>query len=196
MATSRTPLTFAAAALGASLALAGPAAFAQSSATNPGMNGTMAPATNAAPAPMTTTKSTATKSAASTSSIAATRDARLEAHIKQLHSELKVTPDQESKWNDLAQVMRDNGQQMSSLIAQRNQEAQAKTPVSAVDNLRNYQQIADAHADGLKKLVPVFQSLYDSMSLTQKQTADKLFNQRISQRVRTTTATTSSGSHS
>ncbi len=47
--------------------------------------------------------------------------------------------------------------------------------MSALDNLRNYQMIADAHADGLKKLVPAFATLYGAMSDQQKATADAVF---------------------
>ena len=32
--------------------------------------------------------------------------------------------------------------------------------MSAVDDLRSYEKLADAHADGLKKLVPALKSSY------------------------------------
>jgi len=44
-----------------------------------------------------------------------------------------------------------------------------------VDDLQSYAAIADAHADGLKKLIPAFQALYTAMSDDQKKTADMLF---------------------
>jgi len=47
--------------------------------------------------------------------------------------------------------------------------------MSAVDDLRSYQKLADAHADGLKKLVPAFEALYNTMSQDQKKTADAVF---------------------
>ena len=50
----------------------------------------------------------------------------------------------------------------------------AKT-MTAVDDLKSYAEIADAHADGLKKFVPAFEALYASMSDAQKANANTLF---------------------
>ena len=36
--------------------------------------------------------------------------------------------------------------------------------MSAVDDLKSYGQVADVHADGIRRLTPAFQMLYDSMS--------------------------------
>jgi hypothetical protein len=47
--------------------------------------------------------------------------------------------------------------------------------MSAVEDLKSYSEIAEAHADGLKKFIPVFEPLYASMSDAQKKDADKLF---------------------
>ena len=58
--------------------------------------------------------------------------------------------------------------------------------MNAVDNLKSYEQITDAHAEGLKKIMPDFEKLYNQMSPAQKKTADSVFNQRVNQRVRTT----------
>ena len=49
--------------------------------------------------------------------------------------------------------------------------------MSAVDDLETYQKIAQAHADGLQKLVTAFQPVYDSMSDDQKKNADQVFGQ-------------------
>ena len=102
-----------------------------------------------------------------------------EARIKELRAKLHITAEQEPKWNDLVQVMRDNAQQMSTLVEQRNQNTQTAT---AVDDLKSYEQITDAHADGLKKLLPAFQALYDSLSDTQKKAADSLFHNNMAKR--------------
>jgi hypothetical protein len=48
--------------------------------------------------------------------------------------------------------------------------------MTAVDNLKTYEAIADAHAEGLQKLVPAFETLYASMSEAQKKNADEVFN--------------------
>jgi hypothetical protein len=102
-------------------------------------------------------------------------DAQIEAHLKRLHDQLKITAAETDQWNALAQVIRDNEHRISSLIQQRRKNTKAMT---AVDNLRGYEEITEAHADGLKKLVPVFEKLYGQMSDAQKKTADSVFNQR------------------
>jgi periplasmic protein CpxP/Spy len=122
-------------------------------------------------------------------------DAQVEARITQLHKQLKITKDQEKEWNTLAEDMRDNAQQMSSLMQERSAAGKSK-PMNAVDNLKSYQKITDAHADGLKKIAPDFEKLYNDMSPAQKKTADTIFNQRVNQRVRTTATPSSSANHS
>jgi hypothetical protein len=97
---------------------------------------------------------------------------RVEARIAQLHSELKITPEQQPQWDALAQVMRDNAQQMQAALQAR---AQTVSTASAVDDLHSYEAIADAHADGLKKFVPAFEALYNTMSDDQKKTTDAVF---------------------
>jgi glycerophosphoryl diester phosphodiesterase len=101
--------------------------------------------------------------------------ARVESRITSLHSQLKVTPDQESKWSAVADAMRDNASSLDELAQQR---ASMRGKMNAVDDLKSYEAIADAHAEGLKKLVPAFSSLYDSMSETQKKNADQVFAHR------------------
>jgi hypothetical protein len=103
---------------------------------------------------------------------ASTKDARVEARIESLHDRLKITSAEEPQWSDVAQAMRDNAQQMSEVIEQR-QQARSMT---AVDDLKTYQRIADAHAQGLKKLIQAFQTLYDNMSDSQKKNADAILS--------------------
>jgi hypothetical protein len=102
----------------------------------------------------------------------ASRADRVEARITMLHAKLVITPAQEDLWKNVTQVMRDNAQTMEALTKTR--AAQAKT-MTAVDDLNSYSEIAEAHAAGLKKFVPVFQALYASMSDAQKAQADTLF---------------------
>ncbi len=146
--------------LGGSLVVQGPLALAQSSPGGTPMSGATAPAAPPSTAPHS--------------------PAAVEAHIKQLHAQLKITPDQEDQWKALAQIMRDNASKLSDLIQQRAQNARS---MSAVDNLSSYEAITAAQEDGLKQLLPAFEKLYDSMSDTQKKTADAAFNQRIRSRV-------------
>jgi periplasmic protein CpxP/Spy len=99
---------------------------------------------------------------------------RVEARIRELHSQLKIRPEQEDQWNAFAQVMRENAQTMQAEVEQR---IQNQRNMSAVDDLVSYEKITETHAEGLKKLVPAFQALYDSMAPEQKKNADTVFAQ-------------------
>jgi hypothetical protein len=98
---------------------------------------------------------------------------RAEAHIKSLHDKLKITPAQEPQWGAVAQAMRDSAQKMEVAIQQRQEAA----TLTAIDDLKAYQAIADAHSQGLQELIPAFQALYASMSDEQKKNADTIFSQ-------------------
>lgn len=100
------------------------------------------------------------------------REARVEQRIADLHSRLQITPAQQSQWDQFAKVMRDNAQSMDQIFGQRSGRIQQ---MSAVDNMQSYAQIAEAHAQDVQKLVPAFESLYNSMSPDQKRTADQVF---------------------
>jgi hypothetical protein len=104
---------------------------------------------------------------------ASTKGEGVEQRITQLHSELKITPDQESKWNGVAQAMRDNAANMEKLVAEKRQ--QGPQNMTAVDDLKTYQEFTQTHLDGLKNLTSAFSSLYDSMSDPQKKNADEVF---------------------
>jgi hypothetical protein len=96
----------------------------------------------------------------------------VERRIQDLHEKLKITTVQESQWQAFAEVMRDNAQMVDVVLKERSEKLHA---MNAVDDLRSYQKLADAHADGLKKLVPAFEALYNTMSKDQKKTADVVF---------------------
>jgi periplasmic protein CpxP/Spy len=99
----------------------------------------------------------------------------VEEQINQLHTELKIAPDQEEKWASVAQAMRDNVANMEKLIANKEQQAGQNQKMTAVDHLETLQQIAQVRLDGLKNLTSAFKPLYDSMSDQQKKNADELF---------------------
>src|ERR1700757_1919591 len=58
------------------------------------------------------------------------------------------------------------------------QRANAVASMSAVDNMHSYAQIARAYADNIERLATAFDSLYASLTDTQKQAADTLFRQQ------------------
>jgi hypothetical protein len=94
--------------------------------------------------------------------------------IAHLHQELKITPAQEALFQKLADVMRENAETMSTLAKRR---VDAAGTVTAVEDLKSYAEISEAHAAGAKKMITVFQPLYDSMSDDQKKAADAEFRE-------------------
>jgi LTXXQ motif family protein len=101
---------------------------------------------------------------------------RVEARIKTLHSSLQITAAQETLWNNFAQVMRENAKARAD---HRQEAAQKPQSTSAADEIKAYAAVIDAHADEIRKLIPPFQALYDSMSDAQKKTADAVFRSRM-----------------
>jgi Spy/CpxP family protein refolding chaperone len=97
----------------------------------------------------------------------------VETRIRKLHGELHITAAQEPQWAQVAQMMRDNSKTMMDL--RRTQQLDDAKEPSAVDELKAYATVIDAHADEVRKFIPVFQSLYDSMPEAQKKTADAVF---------------------
>jgi protein CpxP len=97
---------------------------------------------------------------------------RVEQRIKELYSQLHITPAERPKWDQFAQVMRDNARDMDQAYAQRVEQFQSMT---ALQNMQSYEQIAMEHAQNLQKLVPAFQDLYNAMPDQQKQLADQVF---------------------
>jgi hypothetical protein len=102
-----------------------------------------------------------------------TRGETVEQRITKLHKALKITPDEESNWNSVAQAMRENAANTEKLVA-----AKRATPpqnMTAVDDLKLYQEFAQAHADGLNNLISSFETLYNAMPDAQKKIADEVF---------------------
>lgn len=124
-------------------------------------------------APLTLHAQTANPSRTPTTAQAEQKADNIEQRITQLHAQLKITPDQESKWNGVAQAMRDNASSMEKLVAEKRQ--QGPHNMTAVEDLQTYQEFTQQHLDGLKNLTSAFKSLYDSMSDQQKKNADEVF---------------------
>jgi hypothetical protein len=101
--------------------------------------------------------------------------ASVDARIKELHTQLHITDAQKTQWDNLTQVMRDNAQAMVDLQKQRAADAKSMT---AVEVVKSYSDVIQAHEDGMKKFIPAFEDLYNSMSDAQKKTADAMFRSR------------------
>ncbi|WP_233863268.1 Spy/CpxP family protein refolding chaperone [Paraburkholderia adhaesiva] len=97
---------------------------------------------------------------------------RVEERIAFLHSTLKITPEQEALWKPFADQMRTNGRTMGEMFKQR---AEGLGTRNALDDMKEYAQITQAHADEMQKLVTAFEPLYNSFSADQKAIADKTF---------------------
>jgi hypothetical protein len=102
-----------------------------------------------------------------------TKGETVEQRITNLRTALRVTADQDSKWNDVAQSMRENAANMDKLVA-----ANRTTPpqnMTAVEDLKSYRKFAQAHVDGLQNLISSFEKLYAVMPDAQKKNADEVF---------------------
>jgi protein CpxP len=131
--------------------------------------------------PLTARADTATSAAIQLAQAAApaaagateTKGETVEQRITNLRTALRVTADQDSKWNDVAQAMRENAASMDKLVA-----ANRTTPpqnMTAVEDLKSYRKFAQAHVDGLQNLISSFEKLYAVMPDAQKKNADEVF---------------------
>jgi hypothetical protein len=104
-----------------------------------------------------------------------TRSETVEQRIATLHDQLKITPDEEKKWDAVAKAMRDNAANLDKVVA--DSHATSSQGMTAVEDLKMYQKYAQAHVDGLKHLTSSFETLYSAMPEAQKKTADAVFLQ-------------------
>jgi len=115
----------------------------------------------------------ATPPAAAGTAAMATKGETVEQRIATLHKALKITPDEDTQWKAVAQAMRENASNMDKLVAEgRTTPPQA---MSAMDDLKMYQTVSQAHVDGLKNLISSFSTLYSAMPDAQKKVADTVF---------------------
>jgi hypothetical protein len=164
---ARRSMTFAAL-IGASL-LAGALTMARAdTVTSLGTSGTNAAARLAQATPSRSTPGSTTGASANE-----TRSETVEQRIATLHAELKITSDEEQKWDAVAKVMRENAENLDKLMAESH--STAPRSMTAVDDLEMYQKYAQAHVDGLKNLLSSFSTLYSAMPEAQKKTADSVF---------------------
>ena len=99
---------------------------------------------------------------------------RVELRIKSMHTKLKITPEEEAKWSVVSDVMRENAKKMDALTQSRMDHVKT---MNAVEDLKSYGEIVDAHAEAIRKFAPAFENLYASMTDAQKLEADELFRQ-------------------
>jgi primosomal protein N'' len=116
---------------------------------------------------------------------AATTDAamasQIESRITELRKRLHITAAQQPQWDAFAQVMRENAGRMEPFF----RDPVAAQKLNAVESLRTYTAMAEEHAQGMERLLPAFEALYNAMSADQQRLADQAFRdfqQRLSRR--------------
>ena len=97
----------------------------------------------------------------------------MEDRVSTLHSSLNITPEEETKWAAVAQVMRDNEADMQRLVVARRSDTAAR--YSAIDDLKTYEHFTQAHVNGLKNLITAFEVLYAAMPPSQQAVTDQVF---------------------
>lgn len=152
------------------LAFASPSFAAQGDLSGPN------PSTSSAPR-MMLAQAASSEGASAAAPAPADSESPVEEHIKDLHKRLQITAAQETQWNDLAKVMRDNAKAMQELEKARAHDVKT---ISAVDVVKSYESVIEAHEEGMKKFIPAFEALYNSMSDEQKKATDALFRGRAS----------------
>jgi protein CpxP len=90
----------------------------------------------------------------------------VEQEVTELRDRLHITPAQQPQFDAFAEILRKNAQELDALMQQKAPKA------NAVEDMRFYLQFTEAQAEGLKRLLPAFQALYDSLSDQQKRAAD------------------------
>jgi hypothetical protein len=99
---------------------------------------------------------------------------RVDMHIARLHEQLKITAEQETAWKPVADVMRDNAKTLHDLHMAKLANVDSQT---ALDDLKSYRELAEAHYNCAKKLEDVFGTFYASLPADQQKLADTVFRQ-------------------
>jgi hypothetical protein len=152
----------------------GPAAAPASPAMSPPAMSPGAPAA-AAPAPVSAAPAEgapapAASSETTSSSPAMPADAQVTRRIAELKKRLGITRAEMPQFDAFANVMRENAQQMDMVLQKRSQ----VLSMNAVEDLKSYAELTEAHAQALQRMVPAFQALYASLSPAQQHRADTL----------------------
>ena len=100
------------------------------------------------------------------------RDMRVQQQLHDLYARLRITPTEQPQWDTFAHTLQANADHMHELWASR-----PTGTVSALEDMRNYSQMAQAHAGDMQRLLAAFTPLYMSLSPEQKATADQVFQQ-------------------
>jgi hypothetical protein len=101
--------------------------------------------------------------------------AHIDGRLAYLKAELKITPEEESLWNDYAAAVKDNakslGERCTALVAK----SKDKLP-SLPERLDIHDQFMTARLDALRSIGKALKPLYAALSDEQKQLADQFIN--------------------
>ena len=100
----------------------------------------------------------------------------IEGRIAFLHTELKITPEQQAQWDRVAAAMRANDQDMHKAF-ETMRANRGTTPLNAVQRLEMRAQFTTLRTQSDQRFLEAFKPLYASLSDSQKQAADELFAQ-------------------
>jgi protein CpxP len=100
----------------------------------------------------------------------------IEGRIAFLHTELKITPEQQAQWDRVAAAMRSNDQDMHKAF-ETMRANRSTTPLNAVQRLEMRAQFGTLRTQSDQRFLEAFKPLYASLSDNQKQSADELFGQ-------------------
>ena len=95
----------------------------------------------------------------------------VDGRIAFLKAELKITPAQETQWQQVEAAMHENAKALDQTITTTRQN---RTDMDAVQRLELHEQLAKVRADNDARLVAAFKPLYASLSSEQQQTANQL----------------------
>ncbi len=96
------------------------------------------------------------------------------ARIKYLHDRLRITTEQESLWDAVAQAIRESEGNLAPL---RREQYRAAISGSATELLRSDEALGNAQLDNLRKIISAFDPLYAGLSDDQKKIADAILRE-------------------
>jgi hypothetical protein len=95
----------------------------------------------------------------------------VDGRIAFLKAELKITPAEETQWQQVAAAMRENAKELDRTITTARQ---SRATMDAVQRLELREQFAKVRADNDARLLAAFRPLYASLSPEQQQMASQL----------------------
>ena len=98
----------------------------------------------------------------------------VEGRIAYLKAELKITPQQEAAWTQVADAMRANAHDADALVAQMRSQRDSGQKPNAVQRLELRGRFAALRAQSNDRLLAAFRPLYASLTPDQQQAADHL----------------------